>query len=131
MIKNKKGQGMTELQLIVIGNVVLLLVLCATVFGVNVKMADNTGFMQRQQAQDVALTINALKAAPQEVEITKEVAQGITLEIKEQPCRVQASVATQEQRSPTEVVCNQAQAIAVRQEQTKLILSKEEGEEIT
>ena len=119
---------MTELQLILMGNIVLLLLLCATIFTVNVKMTDNTGFLQKQQAQDIALTINALKAIPQTTQITKQVAEDITIEIKKDPCRVQATVVTKKEKSPTEVGCNGAQDILVQEEKDILRLTKEEGE---
>lgn len=125
MIPTKKGQGMTELQLILVGNIVLLLLLCATVFAVNIKMTDNTGFIQRQQAQDIALTINALKASPQQVQVVKQIAEGIDIEVKENPCRVQTSVTTKKESSPTEVRCNGAQDIIVQEENGIMMLSKE------
>jgi len=123
---------MTELQLILVGNVILLLLLCATVFGVNIKMADNTGFVQKQQAQDLALTVNAFKALPQAAQLQKPLVEDIQVKITSDPCRITTTIMTEKKRSPTQVTCNSAQEIGVTEKEGTLFLEKEktgEGQE--
>ncbi len=111
-----------------LANIILVLLLAASIAGLNVKLADNTGILQREVGIDTALTVNAIKAAPHTVEAQININEKYDVTIDRKSCNIE-TITQEEGRAPTIARCSNAGLIQVQKDATALTITKEVSHE--